>query len=239
MDMEGQVSHLVDTAWDRFLMTPEQKRLIIAIGGIPGSGKTTLSKHITTALNTRYEALHPGSLPIAIFVPMDGYHLTRAQLSAMPDPVTAHARRGAEFTFDGEGFRRLVQALREPLSPSSQAVFAPSFDHAVKDPKEDDIAISPTHRIVVLEGNYVLLDKEPWRMSASMFDIKCFVDVDFSVARKRLAVRHLAAGLAVTAEEADRRAVENDLPNSEEVVRLLLPPDMTVVSREDEAWAAS
>lgn len=84
---------------------------------------------------------------------MDGYHLSRAQLDAMPDPATAHARRGAEFTFDGSGFVQLVQRLKEPLTTQSTTVFAPSFDHATKDPKENDIAIEPTHRIVVLEGN--------------------------------------------------------------------------------------
>jgi pantothenate kinase len=84
---------------------------------------------------------------------MDGFHLTRAQLDAMPDPVTAHSRRGAAFTFDGEGFLRLVQRLREPLTDATTTVFAPSFDHAVKDPKENDIAVGRTHRIVVLEGN--------------------------------------------------------------------------------------
>jgi pantothenate kinase len=84
---------------------------------------------------------------------MDGFHLTRAQLDAMPDPATAHARRGAEFTFDGEGFLRLVQRLKEPLGEATQTVFAPSFDHAVKDPREGDIAVERGQRIVVLEGN--------------------------------------------------------------------------------------
>lgn len=84
---------------------------------------------------------------------MDGYHLTRAQLDAMPDPATAHARRGAEFTFDGEAFLQLVRRLREPLRDDTPTIFAPSFDHAVKDPKEDDIPVERTHRIVVLEGN--------------------------------------------------------------------------------------
>jgi pantothenate kinase len=96
---------------------------------------------------------------------MDGYHLSRAQLDAMPDPATAHARRGAEFTFDGEGFVQLVQHLKkEPLTTDSTTVFAPSFDHATKDPKENDIAIEPTHRIVVLEGNC-----EPFYLHSSLF----------------------------------------------------------------------
>ena len=118
-------------------------------------GKTTLSVTITAALNARHAASTGGAIvtPLAAFVPMDGYHLTRAQLDAMPDPATAHARRGAEFTFDGEGFLKLVQALREPITGETSTILAPSFDHAIKDPKEDDIAVTPTQRIVVFEGN--------------------------------------------------------------------------------------
>jgi pantothenate kinase len=118
-------------------------------------GKTTLSVTITAALNARHAASTGGAIvtPLAAFVPMDGYHLTRAQLDAMPDPATAHARRGAEFTFDGEGFLKLVQALREPITGETGTILAPSFDHAIKDPKEDDIAVAPTQRIVVFEGN--------------------------------------------------------------------------------------
>jgi pantothenate kinase len=126
---------------------------VIAIGGIPGSGKTTLSQTVTNALNAHHAALHPSSPPLAAFVPMDGYHLTRAQLSAMPDPVTAHARRGAEFTFDGAGFLQLVEALREPLTSLSKTIYAPSFDHAVKDPKAGDTPVGVEQRVVVFEGN--------------------------------------------------------------------------------------
>lgn len=125
---------------------------MIAIGGMPGSGKTTLSQTMVDAINARQGSLNPASPPLAAFVPMDGYHLTRAQLSAMPDPVTAHARRGAEFTFDGHGFFKLVEALRAPLTTESGTIYAPSFDHAVKDPKEGDIAVGVEQRVVVFEG---------------------------------------------------------------------------------------
>lgn len=40
--------------------------------------------------------------PPAAFIPMDGYHFSRKELDAMPDPKFAHDRRGAAFTFDGE-----------------------------------------------------------------------------------------------------------------------------------------
>lgn len=67
---------------------------------------------------------------------MDGYHFSRRQLDALPDPVSAHARRGAEFTFDGEAFLKLVTELRKPVCPETQTLFAPSFDHSRKDPGE-------------------------------------------------------------------------------------------------------
>lgn len=179
-----------------------------------------------------------GTASVAAFVPMDGYHLTRAQLSAMPDPVQAHARRGAEFTFDGAAFLRLVQALRVPLTPASQGtIYAPSFDHAVKDPKADDIAILPTHRVVVFEGNYVCLDHEPWRSAAALMDERWFVDVEFGAARRRLVARHVKAGIAKDEEEAGRRADENDLVNGRQIVDGKVDSiDELVVSREDGGW---
>lgn len=170
---------------------------------------------------------------------MDGYHLSRAQLSAMPEPAHAHARRGAEFTFDGTSFVSLVRQIREPLTPSSQTLYAPSFDHAVKDPVQDDIPIEPTTRILVFEGNYLSLDKQPWSTAARMMDELWFVEVDFETARLRLIPRHVRAGIAANEEEADRRARENDLVNGEQIVKDRLEVHEVVVSRDDEAWRFS
>ncbi|KAK4138863.1 P-loop containing nucleoside triphosphate hydrolase protein [Trichocladium antarcticum] len=235
--MDEILSQLVDKAWSGFLETPQDTRFLIAIGGIPGSGKTTFSKRLTAALNARHAAQHPGSPPIAVFVPMDGYHYTRAHLDTMPDPATAHASRGAEFTFDGAAFLHLVQRLHAPITADTPTILAPSFDHAIKDPKPDDIAVHRTHRIVVLEGNYLLLTTPPWHLTSRLAALKIFVSAPPALARKRLAARHLAAGLAATPEAADRRAVENDLPNGEEITRLCIPDvDATVESREDGGW---
>jgi pantothenate kinase len=168
---------------------------------------------------------------------MDGYHLTRAQLSALPDPETAHARRGAEFTFDAPSFLSLITSLRQPLTPSTRVITAPSFDHAIKDPVAGGYAILPSHRIVVVEGLYVLLDKTPWREASEMMDEKWFVEVDFEVARRRLARRHVIAGIVETEEEGDRRARENDLVNGRMIVEgLVQGVDEVVVSREDGRW---
>ncbi|KAI1763811.1 phosphoribulokinase/uridine kinase [Hypoxylon sp. FL1150] len=239
--MEDQVARLVDKAWNKFQQLPGDSRLLVAIGGIPGSGKTTLSQIVTAALNARHASLHPEipeAVPVAVFVPMDGYHLTRAQLSAMPDPALAHARRGAEFTFDGASFLRLVRSLRATPAPPSplQPIYAPSFDHAVKDPKADDIAILPGHRIVVFEGNYVCLDRAPWREAAALMDERWFVSVDEETARRRLIKRHVKAGIARDEVEARKRADENDLENGRQIVGQRVGVDEEVVSREDGKW---
>lgn len=164
---------------------------------------------------------------------MDGYHLSRAQLSAMPDPAHAHARRGAEFTFDGSAFVALVRKIREP---AQETLYAPSFDHAVKDPVANDIPILATTRVLIFEGNYLSLDREPWRTAAGLMDELWFVEVDFETARRRLVPRHVRAGIAADEEEAERRVRENDLVNGEEIVKGRLEVDEVLVSREDDKW---
>ena len=203
------------------------------------TGKTTLASLIAKELNTRNSALKPGvscSNPVATFVPMDGYHLTGAQLSAMPDPGSAHARRGAEFTFDGPGFLTLVKKLREPLLPESSTIHAPSFDHKIKDPVENDIPIYPTMRIIVFEGNYLSLNKSPWSEAAELMDELWFVQVDEDVAKRRLVERHVRTGVAENEEAAAKRAEESDLLNGKEIIKNRLEVSEVVESREDEGW---
>lgn len=168
---------------------------------------------------------------------MDGYHLSRNQLDALPDPVTAHARRGAAFTFDGDSFFSLVKKLREPICPETKTLYAPSFDHAKKDPVDDDISIAPSVRVIIFEGNYLSLNKSPWKDAAEMMDELWFVDVDFQVARNRLIHRHVKAGIAKDEADAGKRADENDLVNGKEIIEGRLDVHEVLQSTEDEDWA--
>jgi pantothenate kinase len=168
---------------------------------------------------------------------MDGYHLSRAQLSALPDPKTAHARRGAAFTFDAPSFLALATALHTPILPETKTLYAPSFSHALKDPVPNDIPISPSVRILIFEGNYLSLNHGVWKEAAELMDELWFVDVEFEVARKRLIRRHVEAGIAADEGEAARRADQNDLVNGREIVEGRLGVGEVVVSREDEGWA--
>lgn len=95
-------------------------------------------------------------------------------LSSFKDPKVAFKRRGAPFTFDAEALLRQVALLKEtPVSQQCDPetmILSPSFDHAVGDPVPDAIAISSRCRVVIIEGNYTLLDQGPWRTIASLID---------------------------------------------------------------------
>ncbi len=207
------------------------------------SGKTTLAATVATKLNEKYAEAYPGlqsSTKIATFLPMDGYHLSRAQLSAMPDPHTAHARRGAAFTFDAPAFLELVKKLRQPICPETGTIHAPSFDHSVKDPVANDIPIAKSSRIIVMEGNYLSLGSgaPEWKEAAEMMDELWFVEVDEDVARKRLMKRHVLSGIAANEEEGRKRADENDLVNGREIIEGRLKVHEVVYSKDDEGWTA-
>jgi pantothenate kinase len=78
---------------------------------------------------------------------------------------------------------------------------------------ENDIVIKPTHRIVVLEGNYVHLTVPPWNQATSLLDEKWFIHVERHIARSRVIHRHLISKIAQTEEEAGKRFDQNDWPN--------------------------
>jgi len=181
-----------------------QTRLIVGIAGIPASGKSTLAKFIVDHANTILK-INVGSTERteAILVGLDGWHLTRAQLTALPDPRLAKDRRGAHWTFDPDGYLEFVKNLRVPLTPSrsySDPIIAPSFDHAVKDPNPIGVRVYPWHRIVVIEGLYCFLSIGAWREAGEMLDERWLMAVDFETATERIIDRHVASGVAGSIE---------------------------------------
>lgn len=217
---------------DNNTSTP-QKRAVIAFAGPPGSGKTTIAAEVIRRLNQDA----PHHKPYAAVLPMDGFHYPRHALDALPNREEAHARRGASWTFDAEGVLNLVQKLHDSKKSGEalEVIFAPSFDHAAKDPVENGISIHPSTTLVILEGNWLLLDEDPWTRISELVDDTWFVDVKPDLARERVAKRHLKAGIEVTMEAAIKRAEGNDLINGEMVRRRLVEPRVRVESVEEES----
>ncbi|KAK9470706.1 P-loop containing nucleoside triphosphate hydrolase protein [Dipodascopsis tothii] len=230
--MDDTVNALVRRAVD---LSRERhgERVLIAISGAPGSGKSSLTERVQAGLNVVLAKESPSSR--AAILPQDGYHLSRAALRQLPDPDIAFARRGAPFTFDPHA---LVEQVRELRDHPERTQYAPSFNHRRKDPDERAIVITPDDRIVLIEGSFVHLDIEPWRDIAALVDELWFVRVDRAELKKRIIRRHLAAGIADTYEEAEARALNNDLLNGDYILGHSLVPDLYIDSIEDCSIAA-
>lgn len=166
---------------------------LVAIAGIPGSGKSTVSQGLCR------------KIPAAVVVPMDGYHIPKAQLDA-----EGLRRRGARHTFDSRQFRADLLQLKQ----SHEGSF-PAFDHAEQDPRPDAIRVARDAKLVLVEGLYLLM--RDWQLE-SVFDLKIFIDVDLETALDRVAARHLACGLVQTMEQARERAEQNDRLNALEIL---------------------
>ncbi|ORY57442.1 P-loop containing nucleoside triphosphate hydrolase protein [Pseudomassariella vexata] len=208
-------------------------RAVIALAGPPGSGKSTIAAEVVHRLNAGRVT------PAAAVVPMDGFHYSRATLDSFPNAAEAYARRGAAWTFDSAGVVALFKALDAgKMIPREEApvVRAPSFDHALKDPVADDITIPSSVTLVILEGNWLLYDEDPWRKIAGMVDETWFVDVDRDIARNRVARRHIRSGIETTWNDALARAEDNDIPNGDDVRRTLIKPHVTVKSVEEKSF---
>ncbi|KAK9458675.1 P-loop containing nucleoside triphosphate hydrolase protein [Lipomyces oligophaga] len=235
--MDATFEDLASHCLSLLKIAPIDQRILIAVSGIPGSGKTTLGNAVLEKVNHKWNQVYNNSSRIAAFVPMDGFHLTRAELQAMPNSVEAFARRGAPFTFDPNGLLALIRRLREPISVDSRPIYAPSFDHAVKDPVQNDIKILPSDRILIIEGNYLHLTDKPWDSIACLMDELWFVRVERDIARQRIIHRHLQAGLASSETDAAKRADENDLPNGDYIIAHSLKPHRIIISIQDDNFA--
>ncbi|KAJ0621080.1 putative uridine/cytidine kinase [Helianthus annuus] len=204
---------------------------IVGLAGPPGAGKTTVALEVAKRVNKLWPQKASGfdsqvePPEIAVVLPMDGFHLYRHQLDSMEDPKEAYARRGAPWTFSPELFLKCLKTLREQGS-----VYAPSFDHAVGDPIEDDIFINIQHKVVIVEGNYLFLDEGSWKEISSMLDEKWFVDVDIDVAMERVLKRHIETGVGRTPEIAKQRIEYNDRPNAELVLKSKKNADLIIKS---------
>lgn len=205
-DIQAAISAAVRRVATVFESLPEDgTRKLIALAGPPAAGKSTLSEAISAAF------------PEAVFAPMDGFHLDN---SILEDRGLLH-RKGAPETFDAEG---LLSACRR-LKAGGEVIW-PGFDRTRDISIACRYVIPASAKVVIVEGNYLLLDRPVWRELQSLWDASVFLTAPLDELERRLIRRWTDHGLSES--DARDRAMSNDIPNARLVVRESSPADCTV-----------
>lgn len=186
-----------------------RRRFIVALAGPPGAGKSFLSEWLCRELNER----QPG---IAAVVPMDGYHLDNAIL----EPLGQVPIKGAPETFDPDGLKHDLERIRR----ADRTVAVPVFDRPLDLARAGGRLITLEHRIVIVEGNYLLLDRAPWGELHALFDMTLFLEVADEVLEARLIQRWL--GMGQDHDCAVEKARKKDMLNARLIKAESVAPDI-------------
>jgi pantothenate kinase len=151
-------------------------RALLGIAGSPGAGKTTLAERLVRRLD------EVGPFRVA-HVPMDGFHLADAEL----DRLGRRGRKGAPDTFDAAGYAALLRRLRED---EEELVYAPGFERVLEQPLAGALAVPRAARLIVTEGNYLLLREDAWARARAQLDEVWFCELDEADRIRRLVARH-------------------------------------------------
>jgi pantothenate kinase len=191
---------LVDRLDELLAASEPEGRVIVGIVGAPGAGKSTLARTLVDAVAARH-----GS-GTAVVLPMDGFHLSNEVLEALG----RRQRKGAPDTFDGDGLASVVERVARRDEP---VVYAPRFDRGREEAIAGAIAIDATARVVLIEGNYLLLADGPWGRVGACLTEGWYLDTPADVCTKRLLARQRATyGSADAAADWVARV---DGPNAE------------------------
>jgi pantothenate kinase len=185
---------------------PVQGRFLTALAGPPGAGKSTLAAELVAALGQGAKA-----------VPMDGFHYDDAVLHARG----ARDRKGAPDTFDAQGFFHLLRRLRR-----EDEVAIPLFDRDLEISRAGADIVTATDRLLVIEGNYLLLNEAPWPQAAPLFDLTVWIEVPEDELDRRLLARWAHYGKSP--EQARAWIDGNDMPNIRRVTQNSGPADYVI-----------
>lgn len=211
------LDELVDAAC---ALAPGSGRAILGVAGVPGAGKSTLAELLVDAIGRER------GVGWVAHVPMDGFHLADVQL----ERLGVRQRKGAPETFDPAGYAALLRRLR---TETDRPVYAPGFERTLEQPIAGAMVVEPAARLVVTEGNYLLLGDPVWREARAAMDAVWLVDGDDEVRVRRLVARHELFGKAP--EAAASWVATVDEANSALIRASSDPPDR-VVRNSEEGW---
>ena len=209
-DTSTLVSDLVDQLTQQLAADDAPERLVVGLVGAPGSGKSTISEQLETALKAA--GIFAG------LVAMDGFHLSNTVL----DELGRRNRKGAPDTFDVEGYLMTLDRVRADGAPQ---VLVPVYRRDLHEPVAAGSLVSGTG-VVITEGNYLALETRGWGAARERIDLLIHIDVPEEVLVLRLLNRREDFGMNPLAAGHWVRTV--DLPNA----RLIA----TSVHRCDEVW---
>lgn len=181
------LSALVDRA--EKLIGP--KRTILGITGPPASGKSTLAAELAAQLKHR-------GIPTAI-VGMDGFHLANRIL----EERGIRDRKGAPETFDPAGYAALLERIR-----AEETVYVPVFHREIEESIAHEAVITPDIRLVITEGNYLLLGG-PWERAHAQISETWYI-ASGPHRMERLIARHISYGKSRAEAEAWARGSDED-----------------------------
>ncbi|MGW6921203.1 nucleoside/nucleotide kinase family protein [Streptomyces sp. NPDC054950] len=198
----------------RALAGDGRRRALLGITGGPGAGKTTLAERLVRELNATGD-------PWVAHVPMDGFHLADVEL----DRLGRRHRKGAPDTFDAAGYAALLRRLREETD-GEDLVYAPGFERVLEQPVAGAVPVPPTARLIVTEGNYLLVDTGAWTRVRAALDEVWFCETDEDERVRRLIARHEEFGK--DHEEAVAWVLRSDQRNAELVATTRDRADLVV-----------
>lgn len=201
----SEIAHIAATI---FKKAAKSDRFVVAIAGPPGAGKSTIAEQLA--------ALLPENS--AIVVPMDGFHYDDVVL----ERLGLRPRKGAPETFDLRGFMALLRRVRA----GEPDIAIPVFDRNVELSRAGAALIAADAKFILAEGNYLLLDEDPWNELAGLFDFTIFLDVPREELEKRLLQRWRDHGRSD--EDGRNWVATNDMPNVDRVLARRRPADLVV-----------
>ncbi|MHA1127417.1 MAG: nucleoside/nucleotide kinase family protein [Alphaproteobacteria bacterium] len=180
----------------------EGGRILVAIAGPPGVGKSTFVEELRRQLNQRADG-------VCEILPMDGYHYDDVYL----EQQNIRHRKGAPFTFDVGGLRAMLSRLE---TNDEAEISVPVFDREIEIARAGARMVDQSVKYILVEGNYLLLNTGLWPGLRKYFNLTVMLHAPEDTLKMRLIERWTGFGFAL--EQAKEKAASNDLLNVKEVL---------------------